>query len=370
MLQELLRPTVFWQLLAAGLIGVVVLWWMLLGSGRFARRRALRQRIAGLGQLPITDSALAALSSMRRGIGDAVQALLRPSGRPPRRALLYHVPWLMFVGDEAAAVPGLLAAAHHACARPAPPARESMAPDTFWRWWSLGPLTAIEVDADAVCPPEATRERGLWYQALLELAERRERLPLNGVVVCMSASALLGAAEEIDETAMQLRRLVDEASQLLLLRLPVYLVVTGLEQLRGHRTVLAALPPAVLAQALGHRLPLNESMGSAGSRFDQLFAEIVDRLRALRMGLARSRPSAAERLAIHGFVEDMTALQPNLRLLAERLFDGSRRIDEPTLHWRGLYFTGTAEDGAPAAFVEDLFQRLLPADQPLARPLR
>jgi type VI protein secretion system component VasK len=292
MLQELLRPTVFWQLLAAGLIGVVVLWWMLLGSGRFARRRALRQRIAGLGQLPITDSALAALSSMRRGIGDAVQALLRPSGRPPRRALLYHVPWLMFVGDEAAAVPGLLAAAHHACARPAPPARESMAPDTFWRWWSLGPLTAIEVHADAVCPPEATRERGLWYQALLELAERRERLPLN------------------------------------------------------------------------------ESMGSAGSRFDQLFAEIVDRQRALRMGLARSRPSAAERLAIHGFVEDMTALQPNLRLLAERLFDGSRRIDEPTLHWRGLYFTGTAEDGAPAAFVEDLFQRLLPADQPLARPLR
>ena len=368
MVVDLIRSTVLWQLVAAGLFGFGALWWWLLGARRFARRRALRQRIAALGQ-PSSDSGLAALSGMRRGISDAVQGVLQPSGQPTGHALLYRVPWLLFVGDQAADVPGLLAAAHHASAQPAPPARESMA-DAFWRWWLLGPMTAIETHPDAVCEPSAARERSLWFQALLELAERRERLPLNGIVVCVGASALLGDPLEIDETAAQLQRLVDEASQLLQLQLPVYLVVNGLERLRGHETVLAALPPAVLAQALGHRLAYDEATGAAGAQLDQAFATMVDRLHALRMALARRQPLPADRLAIHRFVEDVTALRPGLRLLVERLFERPRHIDAPALRWRGLYFTSAAEGGASGAFVADLFQRLLPGDQPLARPTR
>ncbi len=368
MMFELLRSPILWQLVAGGLIGFSALWWLLLGAGRFARRRALRRRIAELGRAS-SDSALAALSGMRRGIADAVQGLLRPSGQPTGPALLYRVPWVLFIGDQAADVPGLLAAAHLASAQPAPLARESMA-DAFWRWWFLGPVTAIETHPDAVCELSAARERGLWYQALLELAQRRERLPLNGIVVCVGATALLQDAEGIDETATQLRRLVDEASQLLRLRLPVYLVVNGLQRLRGHDAVMAALPPAVLGQALGHRLPHNEAIGAAGPHLDRLFGAIVERLHALRMALARRQPLAEDRLAIHRFVEDMSALRPGLRSLAERLFQGQLQSDGPALRWRGLYFTGAAEGGAPGAFVADLFQRLLPADQPLARPSR
>lgn len=362
---ELLRSPVFWQLAAAGLIGVGALWWFLLGAGRFARRRALRQRIAAIGHAG-SDSALAALSGLRGGISDAIQQLRRPTGRPARRARLYRIPWLLFIGDEAADVAGLLAAAQQASAQPAPPARESMA-DAFWRWWFLGPVTAIEIHPDAVCEPAAARARSLWFQALLQLAEQRQRLPLNGIVVCVGASALLGDADAIEETAARLRRLIDEASQLLRLQLPVYLVVNGLERLRGHRAVMAALPPAVLAQALGHRLPHNEAIGAAGPHLEQLFGAIMLRLHALRMALARRRPLAEDRLAIHRFVEDMRALRPGLRLLAQRLFQGPRQ-DGPALRWRGLYFTSSAEGDAPGAFVADLFQRLLPADQPLARP--
>lgn len=361
-----LRSPVLWQLVAAGLIGVGALWWFLVGAGRFARRRALRQKIADIGNAS-SDSALAALSGLRRSSADAVQDLLRPAGQPTGRALLYRVPWLLFIGDQAADVPGLLAAARHASAQPAPPARESMA-DAFWRWWLLGPLTAVETHPDAVCEPSAARARSLWYQALLELAERRKRLPLNGIAVCVGASALLGDAKDIEETATRLRRLVDEASQLLRLRLPVYLMVNGLQALRGHDAVMAALPPAALAQALGHRLPHNEAIGAAGPHLDQLFGAVAERLHALRMALARSRPLAEDRLAIHCFVEEVSALRPGLRLLAERLFQGPLPPNGPALRWRGLYFTSAAEDGAPGAFVADLFQRLLPGDQPLARP--
>jgi len=219
-----------------------------------------------------------------------------------------------------------------------------------------------------VCDLSAKRERVLWYEALQQLVERRERQPLNGIVVCVGASTLAGAAPEIDETATQLRRLIAEASEALRLRLPVYLVVNGLEQLRGHDAVVSVLAPDVLAQALGYRLPYNEAIGAIGPRLDQVFTVICDRLQALRMSLARTQPQPLERLAAHRFVEDVIALRPGLRRLTERLFDAVGDADSASLRWRGLYLVASADGSAPGAFVADLFQRFLPADQPLAGP--
>src|SRR5205085_2519587 len=179
---------------------------------------------------------------------------------------------------------------------------------------------------------------------------------------------LAGAAPEIDETATQLRRLIDEVSQSLRLRLPVYLVVNGLEQLRGHDAITTALVPEVLSQAVGYRLPHNEAIDAAGPRFDQVFGVICNRLQALRMSLARRQPQTLERLAAHRFVEDVIALRPGLRRLTERLFDAAPKGDDAPLRWRGLYLVASSDGANPGAFVVDLFQRFLAADQPLARP--
>jgi len=364
---QLLAAPPFWQLLFGGIAAVALMWWFLLGAGRRSRRRALQRQISTL-RHGHSDSALAALSTMRRGIADAAQVLLRPSaGLPPGRAQLYRVPWMLFVGDAAADVPRLLATAHRASATPPPPARTSIG-DAFWRWWSLGSITAIETHADAVCDASATRERMLWFEALQQLVERRERQPLDGIVVCVGASTLAGAAPEIDETATQLRRLIDEVSQSLRLRLPVYLVVNGLEQLRGHDAITTVLAPEVLSQAVGYRLPHNEAIDGAGPRFDQVFGVICNRLQALRMSLARRQPQTLERLAAHRFVEDVIALRPGLRRLTERLFDADPKGDDAPLRWRGLYLVASSDGANPGAFVVDLFQRFLAADQPLARP--
>jgi len=364
---QLLAAPAFWQLLIGGAMAVVLLWWLLLGAGRRSRRRALHQQIAALRQAQ-SDSVLAALITLRRGISEAAQVLLRPTaGGPHGRANLYRLPWMLFVGDAAADVPRLLATALGASASPPPPARESIG-DAFWRWWPLGSMTAIETHADAVCDETSTRERMLWFEALQQLVERRERQPLNGIVVCVGASTLAGAPQELDETAGQLRRLIDEASQSLRLRLPVYVVINGLEQLRGHEAITAALAPEVLSQALGYRLPHNEPIGAAGPRLDQVFTAICDRLQALRMALARTQAQPQERLAAHRFVEDVIALRPGLRRLTERLFDAAPGAAGASVRWRGLYLVASDDGAEPGAFVADLFQRFLPADQPLAQP--
>ena len=271
-------PATFWQLVAFCGIAFLGLWWWLLGAPQAARRRALRARIAALGP-PESASEIAALQGMREAIAQARRGL-RQTDTPARASHdgLYGIPWFLFIGDTAADVPGLLAAAHSVSPLPVAHDRETSG-RAFWRWWFFETMTAIETSSAAVCDTGSRRTRNLWYQALMELAEQRERLPLNGVVVCVGAASLLGDAADVMPGTARLRHVVDEAAEHLQLRLPVYLIVTGLERLPGYDTVCRALPSEVLTQALGHRLPLQDRAAppAAGHRHSDLFEPNVAR---------------------------------------------------------------------------------------------
>lgn len=354
-------PTLFWPLLGLCLLAFLSLWWIVLGSGRSARRRMLRLRIAALGQ---EKEAPSKPGELEQSLANARRALQQSPAPPALRNPLYAIPWFVFIGDASANVAGLLDAASDA--QTSPPAPHAGDGDAFWHWRSLPSMIAIETTPAALGDPADPHERSLWYRALLELAERRERLPLNGVVVCVGVSCLLGEASAREAAAARVRTLIHEATEHLRLVLPVYLFVTGLEQLRGYDIVRAALPDEVTAQALGHRLA-NETAPriEAGVELDLLFDEITQRLHALRMALLRGAQDPVQRQAIHGFVEEVRSLQPGLRTMADRIFGNGHGPHSP--RWRGLYLTAVPHDGRGGAFVQDLFARFLPADQPLAR---
>lgn len=359
-----LPPTLFWPLLGVCVLVFAMLWWVMLGSGRFVRRRLLRRRINAFGPAQ-TPSQHAALDGMQQAIAGSREALSHPSATQAVREPLYRIPWFLFIGDAEADVPGLLAAAAGASAVPPPLGRDARG-IAFWRWWFLGSMTAIETGPAAVSAAEVQSERRLWFHALMALSEQRERLPLNGIVACVSASSLLGDAAASAATAGRLRRVVEEAAEYLRLQLPVYVVVTGLERLAGYAVLRAALPPEVLAQALGHRLSENGGAGgAAGARLDELFDSIALRLHALRMGLLSEQHDPKARQGIHFFVEEVCALQAGLRMLVERMFENSRGRRPP--RWRGLYFSAAPSEYGDGAFVADLFQHFLPIDQPLAK---
>lgn len=359
-------PAHYGALLGLCLAGLLALWWFMLGSRYVARRRLLRRRIEALAA-PSDAAQQAAFAETHAAAARMRELLLRS---PALRALhhpLYDLPWLLFIGDEDAGLPALLAAARREASSPsftqAALAVGETGGEGFWRWHLLPAMIAIESRPATVHEPATPLERGLWYQALLALADQRERLPLNGLVVCVSAASLLGDAQRLAADAARLRRRVDEAAELLRLHLPVYLLVTGLDRLEGYEVLRDALSPAVRAQALGHRLPDN---AAAAARPDALFEPLALRLHALRMGLLRSQTAPARRQAIHAFVEQVRALQPGVRTFAQQLFEPARG-GHTFVRWRGLYLVATPSDSGRSAFVSDLFQRFLPADQPLAR---
>ncbi len=362
-------PPRFWQLLGLCLAALAVLWWFTKGARKYSRAGRARQRIGDLGP-GNADDEREPLATMSAAIQEAKRAIQRSpelagtrgaGGRNP----LYRVPWMLFLGDADADVHGLLQAANSSSPFPAPAGGDL---DAMWRWWFFKSMIAIETSPRIVCDAAARTERGLWYQALMQLASERDQLPLNGIVVCIGARSLLAQGDTLKDASMRLRRLVDESMEHLRVQLPVYVMVTGLEQLPGYSAFRAAVPAEAFVQAMGWRLPENEAVSAGTSaKFDNLFAPMAERLHALRLTALAAQHEVKGRRGVFEFVQSITRLQGGLRQFVSLLLE-----DNPfqrTPRWRGLYFVGGQGPDTPAgAFVADLFTRFLPADQPLATP--
>ncbi|HOC10141.1 type VI secretion protein IcmF/TssM N-terminal domain-containing protein [Thermomonas sp.] len=357
-------PMRFWQVLGLCVVVAVVLWWFMAGQRKASLKGRTRKRIGDLG--PASDEEeRAPVARMTAAITEAKRTIARAPEMAQGRTPLYRIPWFLFIGDGSANVDGLLRAGSEVSPFPASD-KPAMDADDVWRWWFHKSMIAIEMHPRVVCDSSARLDRGLWYQGLMKLADEREKLPLNGLVVAVSVQSLLGPADALKETATRLRRLVDEAMEHLQVQMPVYFVVSGLERLPGYAQMRATLPDEAFAQALGHRFTESENTNAAASRrIDEVIQPIEDRLHALRMTALRAQHGPQQRRAVFDFIESLRQARPGLAMFVSLMLE-----DNPfqrTPRWRGLYFAGAADAAhRSGAFVADLFTRFLPSDQPLA----
>lgn len=357
-------PMRFWQVLGLCVVALVVLWWFMAGQRKASLKGRTRKRIGDLSPGNAEDER-APVQRMTAAIDEAKRTIARSPEMDKGRTPLYRIPWVMFIGDAAADVDGLLRAGSQVSPFPASD-KAGMEPDDVWRWWFFKSMIGIEMHPRVVCDASARLDRGLWYQALMKLADEREKLPLNGIVVTVAAQTLIGPADALKQTATRLRRLVDEAMQHLQVQVPVYFVVGGLERLPGYAQMRATLPAEAFSQALGHRFAADEVVSAAASgRVADVLKPIEDRLHALRITALRAQHTPQARRAVFEFVESLRQAGQGLALFVNLMLE-----DNPfqrTPRWRGLYFAGSADAANPGGgFVADLFTRFLPSDQSLA----
>lgn len=340
-----------WQVSAASLLALALLWWIARGARRWARRRGLRAAHARSGGLvqPALEHAFA-----------QAREALQPGAARLRPQALYARPWMLFLGDRASRVPDLLAAAAGGREGCAP---HGDAPLSFWRWWLMPQVVAIEIDPRLLEPapaqetPESRALLSAWYQGLLLLAERRGSLPLDAIALCVDAQSLLAGPQVAADLAGRLRERADDASHQLRMRLPTQVLITGLDRLPGYAAVRDALPEDVLAQAVGFRVPAGTLVV-----IDDVLGELSQRLRALRMTLLRQQGDAAGRLAVHEFFAQWLALQAGLSSFLKRLFAPGGAPYR--LRGRALYFVAAPEGQSRApAFVAELFTRFFPVER-------
>lgn len=245
-------------------------------------------------------------------------------------------------------------------AHAAPRALAALPPDgdastaAFWEARQVGGLVLLSLTLPPIDGLDGgARRLGLWPHALRALARHHPSQPLQGLVLCIAAADLLRDTAGRTIQLGRLTRLAHQACGGLGTALPVHLVVTQLQALRGYASFEAMLPPEAFAQPWGMRHPGGNRALRPEDLLAPVFEPLMERLHGMRLGMLLDAPPLPMRRDLHEFVEQVRGLRTGLCQWLDMLADGPP--PSPLPHWQGLFFTASRPE---AAFTTGLLARM------------
>jgi type VI secretion system protein ImpL len=285
--------------------------------------------------------------ALQQQMSEAIRALQRSKlGGRGGKAALYALPWYVFIGPPAAGKTTALERSGLAFTSAGGRKHkvQGVAGTRNCDWWFSE--EAILLDTAGRFTTEDNDEPE-WL-AFLDLLKRfRPKRPLDGLIVAISCTDLLGTnAEQIDETAKKLRARLDELTRRLELVLPVYVLITKADLIAGFIEFWGDLTPANRGQVWGATFDpdaeeLSEPAAAVKAEFDvlttALHSRTVERVAGERVAQRRGR--------ILQFPVEFSAMRRPLARFIEELFRPSTYGETPLL--RGFYFSSGTQVGSP-----------------------
>lgn len=182
-----------------------------------------------------------------------------------------------------------------------------------------------------------------WLGFLDLLKKHRGRRALNGVIVALSVDVLSEGEEAIRAHGRKIRRRLAELNERLEIRLPVYLMLTKADLIKGFEPFFGGLSTAAREQVWGATFPLDARVdaGMVSGEISSLASELERRL----VPRLEDEDSLAERAEIFRFPAQVASLSEPIQLLVESMFGESRYEESAWL--RGIYLTSATQEGAP-----------------------
>ena len=334
------------------------------------RARAVEQAIAGDGAgdakgAPGTDQAGAAaeLAALRTRLREALANLRR---RGVRR--VYELPWYVVIGPPGAGKTTALrqSGLHFPLDAEQAEPLQGVGGTRLCDWWFCEEAVLIDT-AGRYTTQDSNRhiDKAGWLGFLDMLRRVRPRQPVNGVLVVIALSELLESTEEQRAAhARAIRLRINELTERLRLRLPVYLVISKMDRLAGFDMFFEDLDAQARAQVWGVTFGLDEEQAAFGPAFRELLARIdarlIDRLQAER--------STDRRAILSGFPLQLASIETVLTSFLATAFAGSRIDPAPFL--RGVYLTSATQSGTPFDRLTGMLARSFAIDQRQAPPHR
>ncbi|UTH75141.1 type VI secretion system protein [Chromobacterium sp. IIBBL 290-4] len=294
----------------------------------------------------------------RRSFRGAVRRFEREIGADDR----YQTPWVLVLGEQVRGAESLAAALQ---------LKSDGEANWFGRWW-YGNDGAVLVPPDDMFkhPEGALAPLSAWRRLLGVLLRARGQRPLDALIWVVSADKLWSESLSVSAGLAASRKFSD-LQQRLGLSLPIYMVVSGAEQVPGFLDLTRALPREARDATLGWSSPYVPGMayqpewiGLAMESLQQTAAEAVAEIGALQGSISPELYLLPRRLA---------AARANLQSLCDPVFRGNALGEAPSL--RGIYFIGAQAGGGegiapePPFFAGRLLRRRILAEQGLAQPV-
>jgi type VI secretion system protein ImpL len=205
-----------------------------------------------------------------------------------------------------------------------------------------------------------------WLGFLDLLKKHRGRRALNGVIVALSIDTLSERNDTILAHGRKIRRRLAELNERLEIRLPVYLMLTKADLIKGFEPYFSGLTTAAREQVWGTTFAIDAQIDGAvvDRELTTLAAELEKRL----VPRLEEEERLSTRAEIFRFPAQLKTLSEPLQMLVEAIFGQSRYEENAWL--RGIYFTSATQEGAP---IDRLTAQLsasfgLPAQRSLPQP--
>lgn len=222
--------------------------------------------------------------------------------------------------------------------------------------------------ADSLGASHKPSEEKRWEDFVGLAGRYRPYRPIDSIVVSLPAALLLQAQTPEGRAALELRasrasRRIGIAQNRYGIRLTVYLVVTGMEELPGFRA-LSCLPQEMRDSMLGWSSPYDPTQRFHRHWIDEAISSLQSSLLLLSTELACGHPPQTQ-TALLLLPKQLESLSWGLKTFAQQLM-GSQTFHEPCF-FRGVYFTGEHER---PVFVKDLLTQKIFAEFGLSRAAR
>src|SRR5262249_44564603 len=123
-------------------------------------------------------------------------------------------------------------------------------------WWFFEKLVVLDTSGRYVFQSKETEAHGEWQTFLSQLKAHRRNQPLNGVIISLAADVCASRPlDKLKEQAAQLCERLDEMSQALGVKFPVYVVVSKCDLVPGFSELFHVLPEKNRGQVLGYVNP-------------------------------------------------------------------------------------------------------------------
>ena len=182
-----------------------------------------------------------------------------------------------------------------------------------------------------------------WLGFLDMLKKHRGDRALNGVILTLSVETLLEGDQAIRNHGREIRKRLAELSERLEIRLPIYLMLTKADLIKGFVPFFEGLNTAEREQVWGATFPTDDkiSPSDVGREISALAASLERRM----VPLLEAEETLSSRAEIFRFPAQIESLSSPMRLLVETIFGESRY--EQSAWLRGLYFTSATQEGTP-----------------------
>jgi len=299
--------------------------------------------IEGAGPLQVADfRSSPSTGTVRQSFASSLRRLREAlPGRRPR----YQLPWLFALGQTAAGKTTLLGDTEIGLPYGTPddvPRSTSNA----CRWWLFDRAVVLDVSGDLVLRLDgASSDQPAWMGLLKTLREYRGRRPIDGALLTIPVTELVGFEQadsrtrgEIARRAELLRTRLDQAQRVLQMRFPVYVLITQCDRLPGFADLLTTLDDGQLRQMFGWSNPNPPEVRYSPGWVDDAFASVTAALDRQQLLVLREGRPLAQPQSFLSFPATIAALCEGLRIYWNQLFSDNAASNG--LAVRGLYFSG------------------------------